>query len=123
MWKRMVASGAALCMLAVGLAARPAWADICDDYRNDPDLYAAAGCGTTTTADTFANNLITVVLSLVGVIAIGVIIYGGILYVISTGESNKVQRAKHAIMYGVIGLAVCLLAYAIVYFVGRAANG
>lgn len=95
---------------------------LCSEYANDPDLWNAAGCGTTTSAETFANNIISVVISLIGLVAIGVMIFGGIMYVTSTGDAAKVQRAKHIIMYGLIGLLVVLLAYAIVLFVGRAVS-
>ena len=112
--------------LMVGVA-QPVWAEeskLCQDYKNDPDLYAAAGCNKAdVTASDFANNLFTVIISLVGVIGIGVMVYGGIMYTTSTGDAAKVQRAKHVIMYGIIGMAVALLAYAIVFFITKAVNG
>ena len=46
-----------------------------------------------------------------------VIIYGGFMYTTSAGDSNKVTKAKNAIMYGIIGLVVAMLAFAIVNFV------
>jgi hypothetical protein len=46
-----------------------------------------------------------------------VIIFGGIRYVTSTGDSSRVKAAKDTVTYAVIGLIVALLAYAIVNFV------
>ena len=46
-----------------------------------------------------------------------VIILGGVYYVISQGEAAKITRAKNTILYGVVGLIISLLAYAIVNFV------
>lgn len=66
---------------------------------------------------TVAQTAINVAISVVGVIAVAVIVIGGILYVTSTGEAAKTKRAQNAIMYGVIGLVVAILAYAIVNFV------
>jgi hypothetical protein len=45
------------------------------------------------------------------------LIYGGIRYTISGGDSSSVTAAKNTIMYAVIGIVVALLAYAIVNFV------
>jgi multisubunit Na+/H+ antiporter MnhB subunit len=46
-----------------------------------------------------------------------VIILGGVQYTTSSGDPAKVKKAKDTILYGIIGLVVALLAYAIVNFV------
>lgn len=66
---------------------------------------------------TVAQTIINVMVSVVGVIAVAVIVIGGILYVTSAGEATKAKRAQSTIMYGIIGLVVAVLAYAIVNFV------
>ena len=45
------------------------------------------------------------------------IIIGGINYALSQGDPGKVKKAKDTILYGIIGLVVALLAFAIVQFV------
>jgi hypothetical protein len=54
---------------------------------------------------------------LTGAIAVIVIIYGGLRYVTSTGDAARVKGAKDTILYGVVGLVVAILAYALVAFV------
>jgi len=61
--------------------------------------------------------IINVIIWAVGLIAVFMIIFGGIQYSTSAGDSGKVKKAKDTIMYGIIGLVVSLLAYAIVNFV------
>lgn len=61
--------------------------------------------------------IINVVVGVVGVIAVAVIIIGGITFVTSQGDSAKVTKAKNTILYGIVGLIVALLAFAIVNFV------
>lgn len=56
-------------------------------------------------------------LFLVGAIAVIMIIFGGIRYVVSGGNSSQVQGAKNTIMYALVGVVVALLAYAAVNFV------
>ena len=63
------------------------------------------------------NTIINVILGLLGLVAVFVIILGGVQYTMSTGDATKVKKAKDTILYGVIGLVVALLAFAIVNFV------
>lgn len=50
------------------------------------------------------------------IIAVIVIVTGGIQYVTSNGNPSAVQKAKQTIMYAAIGLVISLLAVAIVNF-------
>ena len=52
-----------------------------------------------------------------GIIAVIVIVFGGIQYITSNGNPSGVQKAKQTIMYAAIGLAITLMAVAIVNFV------
>jgi hypothetical protein len=45
------------------------------------------------------------------------LIYGGIRYVVSGGDSNRVKDAKNTVLYAIIGLVVAILGYAIVQWV------
>lgn len=62
-------------------------------------------------------NVINAILFLLGIIAVIMIIIGGIKYTTSNGDSNSIASAKNTILYAVIGLVVALTAYAIVNFV------
>ena len=62
-------------------------------------------------------RLINLMLFIVGILAVIMLIWGGIKYATSAGDSNKVTAAKNTILYAVIGLAVAVLAFAIVNFV------
>lgn len=61
--------------------------------------------------------VINVVIGVIGFIAVVMMIMGGISFATSQGDSSKVAKARNTILYGVIGLIVALLAYAIVNFV------
>ncbi|MBI5077603.1 hypothetical protein HZB94_04455 [Candidatus Falkowbacteria bacterium] len=62
-------------------------------------------------------NVIKVALSFLGVIAIVIILIGGFKYMTAGGDTEKVKGAQNYIMYGIIGLAIILAAYAISSFV------
>jgi hypothetical protein len=53
----------------------------------------------------------------VGIISIIMLIWGGLRYVVSGGDSKKVTDAKNTVIYAIIGLIIAILAYAIVNFV------
>lgn len=71
----------------------------------------------TDNATSMTTNIITTMLYILGILAVIMIIFGGIRYVLSAGDASKVKTAKDTIMYSVIGLIVAVLAYAIVNFV------
>lgn len=66
---------------------------------------------------TTVGNLLGVVYFIAGIVAVLVIIIGGIRYVGSNGDSSQVQAAKNTITYAVIGLIVVIMAAAITQFV------
>ena len=62
-------------------------------------------------------NIANVALYIIGAVSVLMLIYGGIRYTVSGGDSAAVTSAKNTIMYAIIGVIVALLAYAIVNFV------
>lgn len=63
------------------------------------------------------NTITNVLLFAVGAISVIMLIIGGIRYVVSGGDSTAVQSAKNTILYAIVGIVICLLAYAVVGFV------
>ncbi|MDO4979109.1 MAG: pilin [Candidatus Saccharibacteria bacterium] len=66
---------------------------------------------------TIVNIIINVLIGIIGLVAVVMIVYGGFQYTSSAGDPSKVKKAKDTILYGVIGLVISLLAFAIVNFV------
>lgn len=62
-------------------------------------------------------NITNTILYIVGIIAIIMLIFGGIRYITSGGDKQKVTDAKNTILYAIVGLVIALLAFAIVNFV------
>ena len=62
-------------------------------------------------------NIVNVVLGLLGLIAVIIILIGGFKWMTARGAEEKVEKAKDTIKYGLIGLAIILLAYLIVRIV------
>ena len=68
-------------------------------------------------AGDLAKDFVNIMLFAVGILAVIMLIWGGIRYVLSGGDSGAVSSAKKTILYAVVGLIVAILAYAIVNFV------
>ena len=73
--------------------------------------------GTPSTVGEIIPSITNTLLTAAGIIAVIMIIVGGIMYSLSAGDSKKAGTAKDTILYAVIGLVITLLAGAIVNFV------
>ena len=70
-----------------------------------------------TSVDSILSTTINIMSIVAGIIAVIMIIVGGIKYTTSSGDSNRVNSAKNTILFAIIGLVVAALAQAIAHFV------
>ncbi|MDD2656883.1 MAG: pilin [Patescibacteria group bacterium] len=81
--------------------------------------------GTSDLRDT-AVNIINIALSMLGIIAVVIILIGGFQWMTAGGDDGKVETARKWIFSGIIGLAIILSAWAIAKFalnnLGQATN-
>ncbi len=121
-------------VVALGLALVPSGVlavgtNVCDDPQISEDLKAAAGCvnengfSQDTTFMPAAIRIVEVVIAVGGVLAAGILVYGGLTYVLSTGSPDKTKRAQNIVLYALIGMVVSAFAFTIVYFVSRSIWG
>lgn len=83
---------------------------------NSSDLGSAGG-GPAGFSQAQVDGILNVVYMLAGIVAVLVIIVGGIRYTASNGDSSQIQSAKNTILYGVVGLVIVIAAVAITNFV------
>ena len=81
------------------------------------DAVEGSGAGENSDAGAIAQNIINAGIVVIGIVAVGAILLGAFRMQASQGDSAKVKKAKDTIMYGIIGLVVAILAFAIVNFV------
>jgi len=63
------------------------------------------------------NNIITIILGFLGLIAVILILIGGFMWMTAGGNDDRVKKGRQFIINGVIGLIIILAAYAIAAFV------
>lgn len=68
-------------------------------------------------------TIIQAVIGALGLACVVIVILGGVQYMTSSGDAGKVKKAKDTILYGIIGMVICVLAFAITTFVINIING
>ena len=95
---------------------------VCDDIE-DEDVKKIAGCDEPTGKNKdvvgIVQSGVNVVISLVGMLAVFSIIYGGFTYITAQSDPAKIKRGKDMVVYAVVALVVAFLAYGIVIFVTK----
>ena len=77
----------------------------------------SAGTSTPTNANVVIKNVTNTMFFIIGAVSVIMLIYGGIRYTTSGGNTNSVTAAKNTVIYSIVGLVISILAYAIVNFV------
>ena len=107
---------------SVSATSREDFYGVCDDIEDD-DVKKLAGCTEASSKNKNVVDIIqsgvNVVISLVGILAVFSIIYGGFTYMTAQSDPAKIKRGKDMVIYAVVALAVAFLAYGIVLFVTR----
>lgn len=62
-------------------------------------------------------NVSNIILGVVGSLALLMFVYGGVMMLISAGNSEKVSKAKNIIFGAIIGLVIVFTSYIIIQFV------
>ena len=90
--------------------------DICSN-GNENSVYCKNKGSGETQVNGIIKTIVEVLLTAVGAISIIMIVIGGILFALSSGDAQKAAKARSTVLYAVVGLAVSLFASAIVNFV------
>ncbi|MFA6603612.1 MAG: IPT/TIG domain-containing protein [Patescibacteria group bacterium] len=109
---------AAIAGFAVLLSARAVSAQV--DLGLD---YATAIGLTTTDVRTTVARIISYFLGFLGIIAVGLILYAGFLWMTSQGNEEQISKAKKTMVSAAIGLVIIMSAFAIARFIIGAAGG
>lgn len=112
-----------ICLVLASLV-KPVSAFTCPDktVRQGESVSALSECNVEKTEGekslmSNVSMLINVFASVMGFLAIGMIIYGGFMLLTAQGDPARIKRGKDIVLYSVIGLILVVLVYAIVNFV------
>ena len=68
-------------------------------------------------------TIVNYFLGFLGLLAVIMIIYGGVTYVVSAGNDEAIGNAKKIIMYALIGIIIILLSFVVVNTILSAGEG
>jgi len=71
---------------------------------------------------TFIQSVIEVLVTLAGVTASGIFVWGGFRYITSTGDPEALDGAKKTIVYSAVGLVIVLAAFVLTNVVTQLAH-
>lgn len=64
-----------------------------------------------------AGRVIRTFLGVVGIIALIMFVYGGVLWLVSAGNAERLQRGKDIFVWSIVGIVIIFSSYAIVSFI------
>lgn len=88
-----------------------------DGVKEAIDVLEDSSPTTKTDVRSVVKIVVDTMLYIVGIISVIMIIFGGIKYATSAGDTGKVTQAKNTLVYAVVGLLVAVFAFALVNWV------
>lgn len=109
------AVSAAQCQAGGTFFGLPTWYKYLQCDANGDIMLSGAGAGAVPVLILLA--VFEMLLILAGMVAVGFIIYGGLKYIVSQGDSSKISAAKTTVLNALIGLVIAVIASQVVSFI------
>ena len=77
------------------------------------------GANCVTDPDAVITGAINWFIAIAGLASVIFLVYGGVQYITSSGDTGKTQKAKQMILYALIGLGIVALSFSITAFVSN----
>jgi hypothetical protein len=88
-----------------------------ESVKLDNPLAGADGEEGVTEPQVIVGRIIDIILGMVGSLALLMFVYGGIVWMTSSGSPEKVKKGKNILVWSILGLAIIFFSYAMVKFV------
>lgn len=76
-----------------------------------------------TSVPELVNSIVKAILGMVGALALFMFVYGGMLWMTSLGNSQRIEKGKETLIWATIGLFIIFASYAILSFIFTALSG
>lgn len=91
--------------------------------EQDSAFRGSSGYASETTVDSLVANIITMALSILGILFLILIIFSGYQWMTAGGNEEQVKKAQSRIKNAVIGIIIVVLAYSITAFIFKRLPG
>ena len=105
-----------ICLFNISIAEIKA-ANLSDAWTKSNTVAKKAGYNETSNYEYIVSQIIFTILTLLGVIFLILMVYGGSIWMTAGGKEDRVKKAKDLIQAAIIGLIIVVSAYAISFFV------
>lgn len=85
--------------------------------QSDPLAGVGVGVGRGGDLMNFITEALNLAIILSALIAVGILVFSGIQYIVASGDESKIEKATKGITYSIIGLVIAFIATLIVRFV------
>lgn len=85
------------------------------------ELYAILGTGGAPTASSLlqiASNILSFLLTIIGILTLIMLVIGGIMYLTAAGDEDRIDRGKKLVKYSLIGITLALASLVLVRQLG-----
>lgn len=108
--------------VGIAVAATDPYEDVCDTARGKNSLVCKNEARTDNSnpiagPDGVLMSVTNIISIIAGAAAVIIIIIAGLQFIMASGDSNNISKARNAIIYAAIGLVVIVLARAIIAFI------
>lgn len=76
-----------------------------------PNCFADSATADVSQVSSFLKNVIEALAGLAGLVATGFFVVGGFSYITSSGNPQRLEKAKRTILFSAIGLAITIAAF------------
>jgi hypothetical protein len=67
-------------------------------------------------------NILSATWKVFAIVAVVCFVFAGIMFLTSGGQPEKIKLARHAFIYGVVGIVVAILAFSVIVLIENALN-
>ncbi len=85
--------------------------------QGDPLQGVGVGVGQGGDLIGFIGSALQLVITLSALIAVGILVFSGIQYIVAGGDEGKIEKATKGITYAIVGLVIAFIATLIVRYV------
>ncbi|MHB1865433.1 MAG: Mbov_0395 family pilin-like conjugal transfer protein [Candidatus Saccharimonadales bacterium] len=87
-----------------------------------PSCYANSATADVSQVSSFIKSVIEALAGLAGLVATGFFVVGGFSYITSSGNPQKLEKAKRTILFSAIGLAITIAAFVLSNIISNLAS-
>src|SRR3989338_7065980 len=114
-WLKYISLATVVALAVLAVLPQTGWAQVGNPA--DQTIPTQFGIGSNTDIRLAIIRVVQYLLGFLGLLAVIIVIYGGYLWMTAAGNATRIEEAQKVLKNGLIGLAIILAAYGIVFWI------